>query len=148
MLIPDIARLVPHQGRMCLLERVVGWTADRIDCTARSHLDPDNPLRRKGRLAALSGIEYGLQAAAAHGALTAGPDGPPGWLAAVRDVDLAVAFLDDPAFGALHVEARLLLRDRSGWIYGFSLTAEDGRPLATGRGTILIPPMRDEAGLT
>jgi predicted hotdog family 3-hydroxylacyl-ACP dehydratase len=67
----QIVALVPHQGAMCLLDRVLRWSAEDIVCGASSHLLPDNPLRRDGRLGAICGIEYGLQAAALHGALVA-----------------------------------------------------------------------------
>ncbi|HUN39907.1 MAG TPA: hypothetical protein VMU81_06430 [Acetobacteraceae bacterium] len=65
----QILGLIPHQGTMCLLDRVLGWSAAEISCIAISHLAPDNPLRRDGQLGAICGIEYGLQAAALHGAL-------------------------------------------------------------------------------
>ena len=141
----ELSRLVPHQGRMCLLDRVTAWSEGAIGCAARSHLDPANPLRHAGRLAALCGVEYGMQAAAAHGTLlrqSAGDTGPgrPGYLAAIRGVELHVARLDDPAFGTLAVEASLLLQERAGWIYGFELTAADGKALVSGRGTIVMPP--------
>ena len=67
-----IAALIPQQGAMCLLDGVLSWDAAGIACRAVSHLDPANPLRQHGRLGAICGIEYGLQAAALHGALSAG----------------------------------------------------------------------------
>jgi predicted hotdog family 3-hydroxylacyl-ACP dehydratase len=68
----EILALIPHQGTMCLLDDVTAWSVADITCGASSHLSPDNPLRRSGRLGAISGIEYGLQAAALHGALVQG----------------------------------------------------------------------------
>ncbi len=136
-----VAGLVPHRGRMCLLDVVTAWSEASITCRAVSHLDPLNPLRRDGRLGALCGVEYGLQAAAAHGGLTDGAARrPPGYLAAIREVELLVPWLDEPAFGALSVTARLLLRESRGWIYGFELAAEDGATLVSGRGSIVMPP--------
>ena len=41
----DIAGLIPHAGRMCLLARVDAWDARTIRCTATSHADADHPLR-------------------------------------------------------------------------------------------------------
>src|SRR5580693_1981663 len=130
--------LIPHQGRMCLLDRVEAWTATDILCRTRSHLDPGNPLRRAGRLASVCGIEYGLQAAAAHGAL-AGPPGGAGWLAAVRSAEFLAPWLDDAAFGELAVGAKLLHRDAGGFIYAFSVHAESGALLLSGSGTIVVP---------
>lgn len=135
-----IQALIPHQGAMCLLDRVLHWSADAIACTAISHLDPDNPLRCAGRLATLCGAEYGLQAAALHGALRAGAGPQPaGWLAALRDVELLAPRLDDPAYGALTVEARMERQDASGLIYAVTIRAEDSRRLLAGRGTVILP---------
>ena len=64
-----IARRSPHQGRMCLLERVLDWDAAQIRCGAVSHRDAGNPLRAHDRLAAACGIEYAAQAMAVHGSL-------------------------------------------------------------------------------
>ena len=130
--------LIPHQGRMCLLDCVEWWTATGILCRARSHLDAGNPLRRAGRLAAVCGIEYGLQAAAAHGALAA-PPAEAGWLAAVRAAELAVPWLDEEGFGELAVEATLLHRDAGGFIYAFTLRSQGGQLLVSGSGTIVVP---------
>jgi predicted hotdog family 3-hydroxylacyl-ACP dehydratase len=130
--------LIPHQGRMCLLDRVEAWTATDILCRARSHLDPANPLRRAGRLAAVCGIEYGLQAAAAHGALAAPPAGA-GWLAAVRSAEFSAPWLDEVEFGDLAVRATLLHRDAGGFIYAFTVHAESGALLVSGSGTIVLP---------
>jgi predicted hotdog family 3-hydroxylacyl-ACP dehydratase len=144
-----ILRLIPHQGAMCLLDRVAGWTARAIDCTAVSHLAPDNPLRRNGRLGAVACIEYGLQAACLHGALTGGGAQPAGYLAALRDVRLRCDRLDDPAIGALLVHAALELHQAGGMIYRFSVAAAppaaaaaaaaDGAVLLDGRASILLP---------
>ena len=136
-----IQDLIPHQGAMCLLDELVSWSPTGIVCRARSHLSADNPLRGPiGRLGAVCGIEYGLQAAALHGALTAGSKKQkPGYFASLRDMELAVDRLDDPAFGVLEVEAVLELRDTTGLIYGILLRAENGRPLLSGRATIALP---------
>ena len=45
-----IAARIPHQGRMCLLDRVLEWDDNRILCSAASHRAGDNPLRAHGRL--------------------------------------------------------------------------------------------------
>lgn len=134
----DIAALIPHAGSMCLLDSVVEWSADAIACRATSHLDPANPLRRNGRLGAVCGIEYALQAAALHGALRGGAPQPPGWLAALRMTYLTPEPLDDPALGTLLAEARREHGDAAGLLYGITLRAEDGRVLLDGRATIVL----------
>jgi predicted hotdog family 3-hydroxylacyl-ACP dehydratase len=136
---PEIAALVPHAGAMCLLDRVLSWDAESILCAARSHLDPANPLRRGGRLAALCGLEYALQAAALHGALRDGWPQPAGCVASLRDVVLHVARLDDPAHGELRVAAALEQGDSGGLLYALRVDAEQGAPLVLGRAVIALP---------
>ncbi len=123
---------------MCLLDEVVAWDAREILCRSRTHMDPGNPLRREGRLGMICGIEYGLQAAALHGALRDGARRPPGYLAGLRDVAVAADRLDDPALGVLAIAATLELSERTGLIYGFRLASETGRTLIEGRATIML----------
>jgi predicted hotdog family 3-hydroxylacyl-ACP dehydratase len=134
-----ILELIPHQGTMCLLDEVAGWSDAAITCRTRSHLSPDNPLRRHGGLDGVCGIEYGLQAAALHGALVTGGRQPAGYLAALRSVEIHAGRLDDPALGALEVTAALELRDAGGLIYGFHVRSADGAALLNGRATIVLP---------
>jgi predicted hotdog family 3-hydroxylacyl-ACP dehydratase len=131
-----ILQLIPHQGAMCLLDRVIDWSAQRVVCVAQSHLDPANPLCRRGRLSTLCGLEYGLQAAAIHGALLEGVK-QEGRLVALRNVVIHHPRLDDPAIGRrLRAEAALEQGDTAAVIYRFQLKAEDGRRLAQGRATM------------
>lgn len=143
-----IAARIPHAGAMCLLHRVLDWDAAGVRCAARSHLDPDHPLRWDGRLGVLCGVEYAMQAAALHGALRGvrgalrGGDTvarPPGRLAALRDLVLHADRLDAPEYGELRIEARLEREEASGAIYAFRVAAADGRVLLTGRGTVATP---------
>ena len=128
---------------MCLLDAALRWDGREISCRARSHLDPANPLRAGGRLGAATGIEYGLQAAALHGALRALADGaavpPPGWLASLRETELRVPRLDVAAFGALDVRAWLERAEAGGLIYRFALRAAGGALLVRGRAVIVLP---------
>lgn len=124
---------------MCLLARVVSWSAERINCAAHSHLEPTNPLRRDGQLSIGCAVEYAMQATAAHGALRDGAAQKPGYLAALRSVALHVGRLDDPAHGILDVEARLEHATSAGSIYGFTVRSEAGAALADGRATVVLP---------
>lgn len=133
-----ILALIPHQGAMCLLDRVVSWDDTRIRCETRSHLDASNPLRADGRLGVLCGCEYGMQAAALHGALRTGTRPQAGRVAALRVVLIAVPRLDDPAFDTLTVEAEMQMQNTTGLIYTFHLHAQT-TPLLSGRGTIALP---------
>jgi predicted hotdog family 3-hydroxylacyl-ACP dehydratase len=134
-----IAALIPHQGTMCLLDTAEQWDPQEIRCTATSHLDVANPLRRGAALAAICGVEYGLQAAALHGALGDGVPQRPGFLAAIREVRLHVPRLDDPGLGRLDVVAAMKLRGGSGLIYAFALRCEQGSLLLEGQASIATP---------
>ena len=129
---------VPHAGAMRLLDRVLSHDADSILCAAVSHRDPANPLRRDGMLPAVCGVEYALQAMAAHGALTGdGAAQAAGYLASLRGVSLRVARLDDIA-ADLRVEARALSRAARGFVYAFEVSA-GGEALLSGQAAIIIP---------
>jgi predicted hotdog family 3-hydroxylacyl-ACP dehydratase len=120
-----IASRIPHDGRMCLLHEVAAWDANSIDCRARSHRDPANPLRSRSQLSAVHGIEYAAQAMALHGALLGGDDAAaprPGYIGAVRALELHAARLDDVAED-LAVRAERLIGDASHVLYSFSIRA-------------------------
>ena len=123
----EICARIPHAGRMCLLERVQDWDETCIHCLATSHRDADNPLRSRDRLPAVCGIEYAAQAMALHVGLRAASAAVKptlGMLAAVRDLQLAVARLDDVS-DDLHIHARRLSGDETGFIYEFDIKADD-----------------------
>lgn len=133
-----IRELIPHAGAMCLLDAAISWDAERICCTASSHRDPDNPLRRDGRLAAVCGIEYAAQAMALHGALTAleGRQAAAGMLASVRDLVCNVRYLHD-VDRDLVIEAARLLGDGSRVIYDFHVT-DGSNELISGRAAVVL----------
>jgi predicted hotdog family 3-hydroxylacyl-ACP dehydratase len=133
----SIERLIPHQGRMCLLDEVLAWDADRISCRARSHRDSDNPLRAGGRLGVLCGIEYAAQAMAVQGALGSGGAPPAaGLLAGVRGVQFHTLRLDEIP-GDLYCDARRVAGDARTALYDFELRTDAAR-LLTGRATVLL----------
>jgi len=134
-----IAAHIPHQGSMCLLQRVETWDAEHIRCAAISHRDPANPLRTHGRLGAACGIEYAAQAMAVHGALVgAGEAGEArhGYLTSVRGVTLNVARLDDLK-ADLVIEAERLGGDGNTILYAFSVRADETTLLA-GRAAVVL----------
>lgn len=134
-----IARHIPHQGGMCLLDGVETWDQQRIQCRASSHRAVDNPLRAYDRLGAACGIEYAAQAMAVHGALQTPQDGPGarvGYLVSVRGVQLHVSRLDDIAADLL-VEADCITRSENNILYQFSISAA-GRPLLEGRAAVVL----------
>jgi len=134
-----IARLVPHGGAMCLLDRALAWDAETIACEADRHRDPANPLRRGGHLPAICGVEYALQAMALHGALLAeGAAQPAGYLSSLRDVSLGAAARLDTVAGPLGIRARALAAEAGGFIYRFEVEGE-GRTLLAGQAAIILP---------
>jgi predicted hotdog family 3-hydroxylacyl-ACP dehydratase len=134
----EIEQRIPHAGKMCLLDGVLEWNADTIRCRAISHRDPNNPLRRNGKLYAISGVEYASQAMAIHGALSGTVAGRPraGYLASLRDVVCRRARLDDGA-EELIISAERLMGDESRVVYGFSV-ASDGEEIVAGRATVVL----------
>ncbi len=142
---PEIARLVPHAGAMCLLDSVARWDREGIHAFALSHRDPANPLRRDGALPAVCGLEYALQAMALHGALLAdgGRPQPAGLLSALRGVALAAERLDE-VLGPLLVTATALAAESRGFIYRFAVEG-GGRRLLSGQATVILPAAAEGA---
>ena len=134
----EIRMLIPHSGTMCLLDEVTQWDDRTITCISNTHHAPANPLRRDGRLSAVHAFEYGAQAAAIHGGLRArsvGAVAPPGYLAALRDARLHLAFLDDLEL-PLEISAKHLFGDGANTVYECRISVGDN-PVAEGRVTII-----------
>lgn len=135
-----IAALLPHAGAMVLLDRLLHWDAAMVRCSTGTHLVPGNPLRRDGRLAAICGVEYALQAAALHGALLAGGVAQrAGYVARLRDALCHAPYLDEPGFGSLTVEARLERQEARGMLYALRVEDAAGHPLLTARASVALP---------
>ena len=147
----EIARRIPHQGRMCLLDSVLAWDSARIRCQASSHRAADHPLRAHGRLGAACGVEYAAQAMALHGALVAeglaggsaaAPPPRAGYLAGMRSLTLHVERLDTIA-GPLTVTAERITGDHNTVLYSFAVHA-GAQSLLDGRAVVVL----DAAGIT
>ena len=139
-----IARLIPHQGLMCLWEQVEQWDAARIVLRSHGHRDPAHPLRSQGVLRALHLCEYGAQAMAVHGGLLGQASGAPvraGMMVALRAVQLHVDFIDDLP-GALCCQAEVLMQSEDSQQYHFRITHEPGPGVATllaeGRASVVL----------
>ena len=134
-----IAALVPHAGAMCLLERIEQWDDTSVTAATATHRDPANPLAGRLGLRAIHLCEYGAQAMAVHGGLTAkarGERAQPGLLVSLRDVSLGCDFVQDLE-GELLVEARRLHESDTAWQYEFRVT-HAGKLLAQGRATVSV----------
>jgi predicted hotdog family 3-hydroxylacyl-ACP dehydratase len=131
--------LIPHAGSMCLLDSVLEWTAEQIQCETLTHCDPANPLRLHEQLAALHLTEYGAQAMAVHGALLAQGGPQAGMLGVLRDLKLHVARIDDIPETLVITATRRLARS-DGLIYDFAVTLRDSptRTLCEGRISVVL----------
>lgn len=137
----DITTLVPHQGAMCLWQRVIANADDHVVVATDSHRDAANPLRSDGRLRAVHLCEYGAQAMAVHGGLLALHDDAParrGFLVALRGVELHCARFDD-LDGELTCRAELLMQSAASQQYGFRIE-HAGRCIAEGRAAVMLQP--------
>lgn len=134
----DFIDLIPHAGRMCLVEQVATWDDAHLVAHSATHRDRDHPLSRAGRVAAIHALEYAAQAMAIHGALLAaraGTELPPGFLAGARGLRLHVDHLDDIAADLVIAVERQFVQGGN-LIYGFTVTAADG-PVADGTATVI-----------
>lgn len=134
----DVATLLPQSGAMVLLGEIIAHDAQRIECRADSHRNPDHPLAQAGTLPIFAGVEYAAQAMAAHFALCdAEGEGAAtiGLLGALRDVSWTVERLDNIAT-PLTIVAERLARDAGGSIYAFSVST-GGQALLQGRATVV-----------
>jgi predicted hotdog family 3-hydroxylacyl-ACP dehydratase len=131
----QFAHLIPHKGRMVLIDCVDFWTSQQIVCRTRSHLMPDNPLRLNGQLSALHLIEYGAQSTAIHGGLLTGKAAP-GFLAAVRGVHFYIDMLDDIK-DDLIISASAGLKIPNGAVYAIIITDTENRLLFDARTTVV-----------
>ena len=129
---------LPHRGAMSVLERIVRWDATSLEAVASGHRAPDHPLRRAGELPIAAGIEFGAQAAAAHGALVSGRPSSSGFLASVRAVRFHARRLD-LVESLLDVHAEQLGAGDAGVIYRFSVSA-GGAPLIDRRVAVAFVP--------
>lgn len=135
-----IATLIPHAGAMCLLDRVVHWSATSIRCLSRRHMAEDNPLRSRARLGAICGVEFAAQAMALHGRLCAGlaDASRHGYLASVRQVTCRCDRLDAYATD-LTIEAERLAGDERQAMYQFALRCNEVE-LLSGRAAVVMEP--------
>ena len=106
---------------MCLLERIEHWDASTVTLASTTHRHPDHPLATPLGLRAIHLCEYGAQAMAVHGGLSArarGERARSGLLVSLRDVALHCDFVHDLA-GELIVEATRLHDSGAAWQYSF-----------------------------
>ena len=134
----EICAMIPHAGAMCLLDNVMSWDENTIICQSFSHQNPHNPLIKNGRLSAIHAVEYAAQAMAVHGCLLARTKGEqlnPGYLAALKEVQLHRRYLDDLA-GPLTIKADQLMAGGGNLMYTLEVSS-GGQVIATARVTVV-----------
>jgi len=130
---------IPHQGLMCLLDRVERWDENEIVCVTQSHTRADNPLKNGGKnLGIATAIEYAAQATAVHSALLMGEGEKlgAGFLASVRNVQWHRQQLDGLS-EELAVHATRLSGNEITVLYAFAIFA-DTQKLIDGRISIFL----------
>ncbi len=134
-----IERRIPHHGRMCLIDAVLEWSAERIVCSSGGHRSADHPLRAHGRLGIACGIELAAQSMAVHGAILGEDSGDrprAGLLASVRGVRLWARRLDEVE-SELYCEAVRIMGDQATALYEFELRSSSSR-LISGRAAVVL----------
>jgi predicted hotdog family 3-hydroxylacyl-ACP dehydratase len=141
----EIARRIPHSGRMCLLDSVSEFDEERLVALSNSHRDAQHPLAVDGVLHAAVGIEYAAQAMAVHASLAGEAirqqgghwtEPSMGFLASVRDVNcyhLPLNLLTS----VLRIEVIRLASIESSVSYSFSVRSENLICLQ-GRATVVL----------
>jgi predicted hotdog family 3-hydroxylacyl-ACP dehydratase len=142
---PDIAELVPHKGEMCLLDEVVGCGEDWIE--ARVTIREHSLFFEDGAVGAWVGLEYMVQAVAAHAGMRARSRGE-----AVR-MGLIVgtrAYASNVSRFAIHRQLRVRAEQRYEAANGVAsfdcnIRSDEGAELA--EATILVVVPADQATL-
>lgn len=133
-----IARHIPHQGSMCLLDSVETWDDEHIVCRTSTHRLIENPLRSNDRLGIANAIEYAAQAMAVHSALLMDEAEAPksGYLTSVRDVRWYRSRLDDIAQD-LQISVHRFSGNEMNVLYDFEIHA-DALLLIQGRASVML----------
>lgn len=119
----EIEAIIPHSGKMCLIELVDLWDIDKIVCRTNSHRDAQNPLRINGELSAINLLEYGAQAIAIHGGLLSKTK-IHGFLAAIRNAKLHVTRIDTLNCEII-IKAKAEIKTENGAVYEFVILAAE-----------------------
>ena len=139
----ELTAFLPHDGAMCLIDRVDSWDDSTIRCHAGSHRDPANPLRRGARLDAITGLEYAAQAIGLHVGLRnriRSGDGLIGYIGSLRDVVFRVDRLDD-CQTELTIEATRLFADEHRFMYRFAVSSGNSE-VVRGRAAMFLKQVR------
>ena len=131
---PHISTLIPHSGKMILLEKVIYRDAERIDCLMT--ISVQDPFTNEyGNVPAYVGIEYMSQGVAAHSSLNKTDKterGKIGVLLGSRKVELFVQEFFQKQ--ELLISANLVLKRDGFGVFDCNIrNADDGELLVRGR---------------
>ncbi len=131
---PHISTLIPHSGKMILLEKVIYRDAERIDCLMT--ISVQDPFTNEyGNVPAYVGIEYMSQGVAAHSSLNKTDKterGKIGFLLGSRKVELFVQEFFQKQ--ELLISANLVLEQDGFGVFDCDIrNADDGELLVRGR---------------
>ncbi len=135
----ELCQMLPHGEDMCLLHAVDWWNESAISCIARSHRDPNNPLRRNNVLESVCGVEYAAQAMAIHIRLTnpeKSMDRKMGYVGAIREMIIHSSTLDGFSHH-LEVSASVMITQGANYMYAFRVTTL-GEDILSGRASVFI----------
>jgi predicted hotdog family 3-hydroxylacyl-ACP dehydratase len=135
----ELCKMIPHSGKMCLIDSVDRWDSESIICTTKTHQNKDNPLLFNGILPVSALIEYGAQAMAIHGAIIAKESEEKmqeGYLAALKDVNFFNNLDINTISSSLIIEATRKFASQGNMIYEFLITSSGDR-LISGRATVV-----------
>lgn len=127
--------LVPHAGDMALIDAVIDWNETIIHAIGERHSAGSHPLRSDAGLHAIHLAEYGAQALAVHAVLLGEAGGGAGRLVSLRDVQLAVEYVD-LSTRRLDIYAERIYVDSRGAQYLFKVD-QHGQTLASGRVAVM-----------
>jgi predicted hotdog family 3-hydroxylacyl-ACP dehydratase len=134
-----LCELIPHSGKMCLIDSVEKWDDESIICATQTHLKHDNPLLSNGILPVSALIEYGAQAMAIHGALIARKSGEKmqkGYLAALKDINFFENLEVNNIASPLMIRATRKFASQGNMIYEFLITSRSDN-LISGRAMVV-----------
>jgi predicted hotdog family 3-hydroxylacyl-ACP dehydratase len=106
---PELAKLVPHSGKMSLLDQVVYADAERI--TVQVKLHQHSMFVQENRIGAWVGVEYMAQAIAAHAGYLAHQQGQAvkiGFLLGSRSYQTDVSYFELGSTLHIHAECALI----------------------------------------
>ena len=142
---PHISALIPHSGKMILLEKVIYRDAERIDCLMT--ISAEDPFAdERGNVPAYIGLEYMSQGVAAHGSLNKDNEaerGKIGFFVGSRKVEMFVQEFCPQQ--ELLISANLVLEQEGFGVFDCVVrNAGDGEILMSGRLNFFQPENNDK----